>query len=459
MKKACFLLSLVFLSFCVLAQKSNNITQLDHWFQDSLITNSTNVRYNDCYGFVWKNQEYAVAGSTEGTHVFLIDTSNQFIPVGFIKGRYSNAQVSHRDYAVFKHYLYAVCDEGTSSLQIIDFQDLPNSISLIKEDSVQFGRVHNIFIDTVQETFYSCIHRSVTNTQTIESAMKLFSLADPINLTELWSGPADIQEVHDCYVRNGKAILNCGYEGMRVYDFSNPQTPVFLDSKTIYQDQGYNHQGWLTPSGNTYYFADETNGKRIKKCAFDGSEISIKQLFGVNHQNGSVPHNIMATDSFVYVAYYNEGLRIFDARYPIPTEIAYFDSYSEESFFKQNGNWGLYTLLPSQRMLISDRQNGLFLLGFDAALFSEKLIGDAGFIYPNPAKKGETIVLRLPLGANNSTLSLYNVLGELLMTYSFDATDYTAFVPNCAAGSYVVTIDYTDKKQQAQHFTSKLIIE
>jgi hypothetical protein len=45
------------------------------------------------------------------------------------------------------------------------------------------------------------------------------------------------------------------------------------------------------------------------------------------------------------------------------------------------------------------------------------------------------------------------------MTYSFDATDYTAFVPNCAAGSYVVTIDYTDKKQQAQHFTSKLIIE
>lgn len=459
MKKAIFLLSFVFLTFCVFAQKSNNIIQLDHWFQDSLITNSTNVRYGDCFGFVWKNNEYAVAGSTEGTHVFLIDSTDHFIPVGYIKGRYSNTQVSHRDYAVFQHYLYAVCDEGQSSLQIIDFQNLPNSISLVKEDSVQFGRVHNIFIDSVQQTFYSCIHRSVTNTQTIEAAMKVFSLADPINLVEVWSGPTDIQEVHDCYVRDGKAILNCGYEGMRVYDFSTPQAPIFLDSKTIYQDQGYNHQGWLTPSGNTYYFADETNGKRIKKCTFDGSELTIKQLFGVNHQNGSVPHNIMATDSFVYVAYYNEGLRIFDARYPIPTEIAYFDSYSEESTFKQNGNWGLYTLLPSKRILISDRQNGLFLLGFDATLFSEKLIGDSGFIYPNPATKNEAITVRLPLGANNSTLSLYNLLSELLMIYSFDTSDYTEFVPNCAAGSYIVTINFRDKKGQNQQFTSKLIIE
>ena len=99
----------------------------------------------------------------------------------------------------------------------------------------------------------------------------------------------------------------------------------------------------------------------------------------------------MATDSFVFVAYYTEGLRIFDARYPIPTEIAYFDSYSEESTFKQNGNWGLYTLLPSKRILISDRQNGLFLLGFDAQLFGEKLIGERGFIYPNPATKNEAV--------------------------------------------------------------------
>lgn len=450
---------LFLLSVNTSAQTSKNILLLDHWFQDSLITNSSNVRYGDCFGFVWKNLEYAVAGSTEGTHVFLIDSLNKFIPVGYVKGRFASAQVSHRDYAVYQHYLYAVCDEGQSSLQIIDFQDLPNSISLIKEDSIQFGRVHNIFIDTNLQTFYSCIHRSVTNTQSIEAAMKVFSLADPLNLTELWSGPADIQEVHDCYVRNGKALLNCGFEGMRVYDFSLPQTPVFLDSKTIYQDQGYNHQGWLTPSGNTYYFADETSGKRIKKCDFNGNQLTIKQLFGVNHQNGSVPHNIMATDTFVYVAYYNEGLRIFDARYPVPTEIAHFDSYSEESFFKQNGNWGLYTLLPSKRLLISDRQNGLFLLDFDAALFSEKLITNEGFIYPNPASKNEPIVVRLPLGASNSTLRFYNLLGELLFHIQFDTTDYLEFTPNCAAGTYVVTIDYADKKEQQHFFSSKIIVK
>src|SRR6218665_501343 len=260
-------------SFFSWTQGSMNMTLLAHEYQDSLICNSSLSRYSDCYGFTWENEEYAVIGSTEGTHFYQITSNNELLPKGFIPGRYVNMSVSHRDYTTYQNYLYAVCDEGISDLQIIDLQYLPDSVHLAKEDSIQFGRVHNIFIDPVEQKFYSLIHRSTVNTQMIDKPMKIFSLADPLNLVELWSGPNDVEEVHDAYVRDGLAFLNCGYDGLRIYDFTNTASPTYLESLTFYQDQGYNHQGWLTPDGTTYIFADETAGKRVKKCSWNGTNL------------------------------------------------------------------------------------------------------------------------------------------------------------------------------------------
>ena len=106
--------NIVFICTCMVmlnasfAQTSLNMELLDRWYQDSLIANTSEVRYSDCYGFVWNGREYAVAGSTEGTHVFEIAANNTFIPKGFVRGRFSNTSVSHRDYATYQHYLYAV---------------------------------------------------------------------------------------------------------------------------------------------------------------------------------------------------------------------------------------------------------------------------------------------------------------------------------------------------------------
>lgn len=426
------------------AQTSLNITLLDNWHADSLIANTTNVRYGDCYGFVWQGREYAVAGSTEGTHIFEISGDDQFIPKGFVQGRFSHTSVSHRDYATYQHYLYAVCDEGVSDLQIIDFQYLPDSVHLVQEDSLQFGRVHNIFIDTVQAKLYSCIHRSTIATQTIEAPMKIFSLADPLNLTELWSGPDDVAEVHDCYVRNGKAILNCGFDGLRVYDFTNTASPAYLDSKTFYADQGYNHQGWLTPNGNTYIFADETNGMRVKRCAFNGTSVTIQQLFGTNYENGSVPHNIMATDTFAFVAYYNEGLRIFDLRYTDPVEIAHYDTYPDNTAFKMNGNWGIYSLLPSQRLLASDRQYGLFLLHFDRAAFAVKAEEETSVVYPNPLLPGQQLTVRLPYTIATFSWELIDAAGKIVARGAESTRNYLQLDPDLAAGVYALRLTYVD---------------
>ena len=59
--------------------------------------------------------------------------------------------VIHRDYHDFSGYLYIVCDEGSSStLQIIDITNLPNSVNTVYDSDILFTRAHNIFIDTAQ---------------------------------------------------------------------------------------------------------------------------------------------------------------------------------------------------------------------------------------------------------------------------------------------------------------------
>jgi choice-of-anchor B domain-containing protein len=437
----------------VAAQNAMNMTLLDQWSQDSLLTNSSLVRYSDCYGFTWNNEEYAVAGSTEGTHIFRISAENKFVPKGFVKGRTANASVSHRDYATYQHYLYAVSDEGTSNLQIIDFQYLPDSIHLVKTDSVLFGRVHNIFIDTAQQKLYSLIHRSTTNTQTIQSPMKIFSLADPLSLAELWSGPNDVNEVHDAHIRNGLAFLNCGYDGLRVYDFTNTNSPAYIESMTFYQDQGYNHQGWLTPDGSTYLFADETAGKRVKKCSFNGTSLQITNYFGTDFLNGSVPHNIMANDTFCFVAYYNLGIHIYDMRYPQPQEIAYYDTYPATSAFPMNGNWGLYTLLPSKRILASDRQYGLFLFDFRETNFGAIVNKDV-LLYPNPANSTEPLQIRFPNGASDIHFSVYDSQGRLVLAENFSQFTFYQVNQFLAAGFYTITGTFKDPFLQETTFTA-----
>ena len=53
----------------------------------------------------------------------------------------------------------AVCDEGPSSLQIMDLSFLPDSVSVIYDDDSLITRSHNIFIDTAYSKLYSCSNK------------------------------------------------------------------------------------------------------------------------------------------------------------------------------------------------------------------------------------------------------------------------------------------------------------
>lgn len=438
-------------SFLALGQSNLNIELLGRWYDDSLIVNSTDVRYNDCWGLVIDNQEYALTGSTEGTHFIEIGLNNELTERAFVGGYHQATTVIHRDIKSYQNYVYTVCDEGVSSLQIIDASYLPDSVVLVNELFDEFINVHNLFIDTANALMFSCGPLVNNMSLQIQQNLIVYSLADPVNPVKLWEAdPINFPYVHDCYVRNNIAYLNCGDDGLRVYDFSNPASPIFLQNMSSYQEQGYNHQGWMTPDGTEFIFADETNGKKIKRCSVKDHKLTIEGYFGTNIQNGSIPHNIMLTDDFAFVAYYNEGLRIFDISSPITKEIAHFDTYPDESAFKMEGAWGVYSALPSGKILVSDRTYGLFMFDFNEEIFLTSDESDIS-IFPNPAVNGDfTVKVNDPF-ASNIEIRLFDLNGRILEEWSVSNRTYELIPSRYASGIYLVDVSYDDWKGQAKN--------
>lgn len=445
------------------SQDLKNVTFLDRWFEDTLVTNSSKVRYSGCWGFEFEGKEYAAIGSTEGTHFFHFDSNDRLSPVGFIEGRFNSSSVIHREIKTFGKYAYAVCDEGNSSLQIIDLSCLPDSVVKVADlQDERFGKIHNLFIDTSHALLYACLVTPFPGgNPTGIVPMRVFSLSDPLDPQLLWQGPSDIPEVHDCYVRDNKAILNCGMDGIRVYDFSNPSSPVYLSNLTFYQDQGYNHQGWLAPDGKTYVFADETNGKKIKKCELkEDHSLVVKSSFGTAVENGSVPHNIMCTNEFAFVAYYNEGLRVFDLRYPVPKEIAHYDTYPVESVFKMNGAWGVYSEYKSGRLIISDRHYGLFLFRFDKELFQDQAVGSEFSVYPNPTTGNGEFVIRSEMDeVSGFEIELVDMNGKILYTENSENNSFLRVTKELSSGMYLLRISYEDYLGETSSLVRKILIE
>lgn len=448
-------LFLICIPYFAQGQLQLNIDLLDHWTDESLVSSSSKVRFNDCWGYFdsIQRKEYAIIGSTEGHHFFEVDSDNKLIELDFLKGKYTGFDVHHRDIKTYQHYAYMVCDEGNSSLQIADLNYLPDSVHLVYEDTLNFTRVHNIFIDSSSALLYAC--DVLGNSQ--DFSLRVYSLTNPESPQLIYTEPGNIQEVHDCFVRNGIAYLNCGFEGLRVYDFQSPNNPVFIQNLDIYHQQGYNHQGWMTPDGTRFFFGDETNGKKIKNCVVSTNhELTVKNYFETNSVNGSVSHNIMADNDFAFVAYYNEGLRVFDIRSHIPKEIAHYDTYPEEHPFKMFGAWGVYSNLPSQRILVSDRQNGLFLLDFDRATL-KKNSAEVLNVHPNPSNGNFTVLLN-DLYVTNFTLKVFDINGRVVYQNETINQTYLKVNTPMQKGVYFVKTEYFNYLGEKITQTKKIVV-
>lgn len=338
---------------------SDNMTLYSHWHAEDLPINGFGGSYSDVEGLKVNDREYAVIASTEGAHIIDVSAPDDAFEVMLLEGAYTGSGVTHRDYHIDGTFLYAVCDQGPSTLQIFDLSGLPNSVETVYDSNDLCITSHNVFGDNDSDLLYLCSTSNSSNT----TSVRVLDVSNPYEPTEFVNLGPWIPDCHDIYVENDTAWVNSLSYGLYVMHIS--ENPTMLGNLDEYSYAGTNHSGWWLSEEDIYVFADETHGSPLK--VVETSDLSDLEVLATMHSgtdpSSSIPHNIMIEGDLVYVSYYHDGLRVFDISNPSdPVMVAWYDTFEQTSYSGYKGAWGVHSALPSGRILISDMIGGLFVI-------------------------------------------------------------------------------------------------
>ncbi|MGD8330203.1 MAG: hypothetical protein PVJ49_12265 [Acidobacteriota bacterium] len=281
--------------------------------------------------------------------------------------------------------------EGASNRRngfvILDCSDIENKGApiLARYDEEMTGGVHNVFI--AQDHVYAL---------SAGQRYDVINIEDPTNPHRVGRFELDTpgHSIHDVWVTDGIAVSSNWDDGVVVVDVGggghggSPANPVKVGQYAY--PSGWNHAGWGYRSKSTgkYYViaGDETfpidrNPQGIDR--FSGPAVAAAGWihfieFDENFENPrevaryEVPeggtHNFWVEDDVLYVAYYNQGVRVVDISgellgnlYTQGREIAYFLPDDPEGF-KANAarTWGV---MPFKGLIyVADNNSGLWAI-------------------------------------------------------------------------------------------------
>lgn len=336
--------------------------------QDSLNTQlmghlSYNPNLNDVWGYAdtATGNEYALVGVRNGFSV--VNVTNPANPVEefFIPG----ASSTWRDIKTWDHYAYVMHDfsnsmSGNNGLLIVDLDSIDNPFYKFMYPSATLNgvedsatRSHNLWVD---ENGVLYIFGADVG---FGGALMYDVATDPMN--PVFLGLYNSSYLHDGYARGdtlwGAALQN----GLVVSDVSNKAQPQFLSQFNT--PSVFAHNCWLSDDGNTLFTTDEVSAGYV--AAYDVSDlsnVSETDRFRVQPNNNTIPHNAHVHGDFLVTSYYTYGLQVMDITVPDwLIEVAFYDT-SPLSGDGYDGAWGAYPYLPSGVNLITDIQEGLFVL-------------------------------------------------------------------------------------------------
>lgn len=459
----------LFTSVLLNAQVSYNIDSVASWRDPGLELNGYSNTYNEVWGFTMKGREYGVIGSRGGSYI--IDVTQARYPklVRYIPGAYHDA--TNRDYFDYRGYLYMVCDQGPSTLQIVDLNYLPDSVSLIYDSDELFTNVHSIFIDTATAHLYACRVTKTDTSSSIVLDLEIFDISSsPVPQLLLTYDVDNIDAFHEIWVKNDTAMGNNMNSGLFFYDFSDLNHPVILNSIQNYEEKGYNHSGYPTEDGRYYYFTDETHGMDVKVVEIDNYvDPQVVGLFnaGVN-KSELVAHNPMVRDTLLFVSYYHEGLQVYDIqKHSKPVKVGHYQTFTntvetepgkpvKKDYSGFKGAWGVYPYLPSGYILVSDREKGLFILSISDldGLYHIELLPSKR-LYPNPI--GKSVDLVYPFD-QIVRIALYDINGKQIeknmKIENYKSYTRIYFSKSLLAGLYFLNVEAVNET-----FTEKIIKE
>lgn len=354
------------------------------------------ISLSNLWGFVDldDNREYAVVGHRNGTAVYDVTVPATPVLVGNVAGNSSLwrevkvYQVLDPNTGTHRAYAYVTTEAAGSGLQIIDLSNLPNSVSLAGT-LAEFGSSHTVYISNVDYASMAALPGReaflvIAGANVAGGAYRIYSLANPVAPTLVTPPPAGTGYMHDstsmiitdsrttqCAAGHNpcEVLVDFNELSIDLWDVTDKNAPLKL-SATTYPTASYVHSGWPTENNQFIVVHDELDELRRSLnthiYTLDVRNLTAPTL--VTSYIGpltATDHNGYTRGDRYYVSHYKRGLVIFDLTAPLAlTEIGSFDTYLSPSANSAgtDGAWGVYPFLPSGTILVSDIENGLFLL-------------------------------------------------------------------------------------------------
>ncbi|MBK8338795.1 MAG: choice-of-anchor B family protein [Flavobacteriales bacterium] len=389
MRSICSLILLSALTQPVLAQL--NISLLGQYdYQAARNSDLSNIwgytdEFGNEYALIGVNGDDNVPNSGGLSVVDITDPANP-VEVFFTPGPNS----IWREIKTYGDYAY-MTTEAELGLTIVDLGPLP--LSNVLPTTVFNGNgwitSHSLFIDENGRLYLHGSNRG-------NGGVIFYDLTqDPMAPVEV--GEYDQWYVHDSYARGDTLYAAHIYDGFfSMVDVSDPANPVLLGTQTT--PNSFTHNTWLDDSGQYLFTTDERDGSFVG--AYDVSDPGdIQEVDRLQSEPGSeaIPHNTYWLNDFVLTSYYTYGVAIYDATRPWNmVETGHYDT-SPTFGGGFDGAWGVYPFFPSGRLVVSDIQEGLFILGptYVSACWLEGVITDAQTTLPVNGASVEIVGLQV----------------------------------------------------------------
>lgn len=315
---------------------------------------------NDVWG--WTDStgiEYALVGTTTGVSIVSLENPEDPHRVAFVPGDFS----IWRDLKTFGHYAYVVADQPGSEdgVLVIDLSNLPESVESYNWTPTLPGfpilkNCHNLYIDENGICYLAGCNIAgggiIILDVTREDGMPEF----------ITTGPSIY--AHDVFALDQKMYTSEIFQGqLGIYDISDWDNITRLAGVTT--PYTFTHNAWTTPDGNYVFTTDEKANAPIG--AYDISDLNNIQRIDIFRppltlNTNVIPHNVHVKDDYLFISYYTDGGVIVDAS--VPDHLIEVAQYDTELQITQgyNGAWGMYPFFESGRLLISDINNGLYVV-------------------------------------------------------------------------------------------------
>ncbi|MBL9031754.1 MAG: choice-of-anchor B family protein [Phycisphaerae bacterium] len=328
----------------------------------------------DCWGYTSPSgREYALMGLSWGNGIVEVTDPSNPVIVSVIPG---GVNVLWRDITVIGQYAYAVSDSSGVGIQVIDLSQIDNGVATLVRNYSQGGHTttHTLLENTQSGFLYAC------GGNIASGGFKPISLAADPTFPTFTGTNWTTSYVHEALIVSYTAGTYAGREiaflfrgnssgaRMSIVDVTNKASLSTLASVT-YPGQNYCHQGWLSIDRKYLYVNDEIDGPnqnvpRMLTRIFDVSDLSTPRLVST-FTNGlpAVDHNEYTKGRYLFQSNYTTGLRIWDVSNALkPVEVAFIDTRPQDDGTGYNGAWGNYPYFDSGTVLVSDIENGLFVV-------------------------------------------------------------------------------------------------